>query len=171
MFVFVICSHFHYSNFSPKIPRSDLFDNAIRENSFLSSIFEDVALEIGFPDTKIGEKFEMVSNVIKSRDALGHDRQFFFLEAGGWDTHHNQLESHDEDMPDLNDAMTAFVAEMKDQELWNDVTLLEISDFGEWRCYLKKKLFPYCFNSLTLVYSIHSFIFLFLRTYNVCEFW
>lgn len=124
-----------------------MFDNAIRENSFLSSILEDVALETGFPDTKTGEKFEMVSNVIKSRDALGHDRQFFFLETSGWDTHHNQLENHDEDMTDLNDALDKFVKEMKDQELWNDVTLLEISDFGEWRCYLKKKLFPYCFNS------------------------
>lgn len=50
--------------------------------------------------------------------------------VGGWDTHSNQAMSDDVRIPELNDAMAAFVDEMKEQGLWDDIILFEISDFA-----------------------------------------
>lgn len=143
---------------------ADIFDNAIRENEYMGEILEDVELNTNFPNSHIGSQLRMVSSVMKARDSLGHDRQFFFVDTGmcvihyftktcvnyahqydmylysqmkytiiipgGWDTHSNQIESFDELIPDLNDGLESFVDEMKDQGLWDDVVLFEVSDFA-----------------------------------------
>lgn len=112
--------------------RSDIFDSAIRTNAYLSEILSDLASNTDFPSSGLGKRLSMVSNIMRARDSLGHDRQFFFVDGGAaYDTHSHQLESDDVRMQTLNDALEAFVDEMKDQGLWDDVTLMEISDFGE----------------------------------------
>jgi len=109
---------------------SDIFNSAIQENILYSEVLDEVAVNTVFPANSFGNKLKMISNVIKARDFLGHDRQFFFVKNHGWDTHGSQLETIDDKFPLLNDALAAFVEEMKDQELWNDVVFVEISDFG-----------------------------------------
>lgn len=137
-----LCSH-HY-HFFVKKSRSDIFDSAIRQNKYFSSVLDDVALNTIFPSSRFGQTLNMVATVMKARDSLGHDRQFFFVETGGWDTHSNQFASDDVRFPELNDALSAFVDEMKDQGLWDDVTLMEISDFGKFFCFvLCKMIFGY----------------------------
>ena len=62
--------------------------------------------------------------------AAGEERQVFFVSLGGFDTHASELESVAEKFAIVNEALTAFVDEMKAQGVWEQVALLEASDFG-----------------------------------------
>lgn len=53
-----------------------------------------------------------------------------FLFQTGFDTHSNVEERLDELFVHANGAIEAFVSEMKAADMWNNVTLIQTSDFG-----------------------------------------
>ena len=53
--------------------------------------------------------------------------QYLFL---GFDTHSNVEERLNSLFSDVNDALDAFSKEMKAMYIWNNVTLIQTSDFG-----------------------------------------
>lgn len=55
---------------------------------------------------------------------------FFFTELGGFDSHNNVEETLLSTMSELDAALEHFVAELKEQGLWNHVTIVTVSDFG-----------------------------------------
>lgn len=61
---------------------ADIFDSSIRENIYLGEILEDIELVTDFPNSNIGRQLEMTSTIMKAKDDLGNDRQFFFLNTG-----------------------------------------------------------------------------------------
>ena len=54
----------------------------------------------------------------------------YYASQGGFDTHAGQINAHDRLMGELNDALIAFVADLKQQGNFERVLLLTFSEFG-----------------------------------------
>ena len=110
---------------------SDIFDSSIRQTETLYNVLNSVTLDTSFPtNTEFVSSLAQVSKVIKARNEIGNDRQFFFINAGGWDTHSEQNDRFGNLMSGLNNGISAFKNEMKAQGNWDSVTLVMASDFG-----------------------------------------
>jgi len=95
------------------------------------STFQEVTAP--FPNTNLGRQLKQVARVIKKRGDLSINRQVFFVELGGFDTHQNQLNGQNSQnalFVQLSQAMRAFYDEMGVQGMQNNVTTFTLSDFG-----------------------------------------
>ena len=106
---------------------SAVTDSAMSANAVFQSNPYDPP---GFPATGIGNQLRQVARVIKKRTDLNINRQVFFVQLGGFDTHNNQLVTHNNLLFQLSQAMRAFYNEMVTQGLENKVTQFTMSDFS-----------------------------------------
>ena len=114
------------------LTRRNLLFQAISDSEQLVDSLENVELTQDYNDGggdymgKIGA----VSSLILTHEDRGTDRDVIFVEMGGWD-HHTQLKtSLSTEFQQLNTALEAFEAEMKAQNLWDQVTLVVASEFA-----------------------------------------
>jgi uncharacterized protein (DUF1501 family) len=56
--------------------------------------------------------------------------KIYYTSLSGFDTHNNQLQSHQRQLTILNDAIFSFYNDMKKHGLLNKVTLVVFSEFG-----------------------------------------
>ena len=61
-----------------------------------------------FPATNFGSRMRMIAKVIAAREALGLQRQTFFVSMGGYDTHDDILNDHGALMAELDSVLSAF---------------------------------------------------------------
>lgn len=106
---------------------SGITNSAMAANSALST-FQEVT--VTFPGTSIGNQLKQVARVIKKRTDLSLNRQVFFVQLGGFDTHNNQLNNQNNLLVQLSQAMRAFYEEMVAQGLGDKVTQFTMSDFS-----------------------------------------
>ena len=104
--------------------------DVVQRNEQLYKAQHSSRLTTKFPDTVVGRQLSLVSKIIKSNECRGADRDLFYIETGKYDHHKDTLAGLDNEFSLLNEALTSFVAEMKDQEKWDDVTIVVSSDFG-----------------------------------------
>jgi uncharacterized protein (DUF1501 family) len=71
-----------------------------------------------------------VARLIKTRDSLNINRQIFYVQIGGFDTHTTQVTNQSNLFGQVSQAMRWFWDEMGVQGMQNDVTLFTLSDFG-----------------------------------------
>jgi len=74
-----------------------------------------------------------ISNQLKDVARLiqaGFDTRIFFTGYGGFDTHSAQLPGHANLMTWLDNAVGSFAADMKAMGIWQDVTIVVVSEFG-----------------------------------------
>ena len=95
---------------------------------------QDVAaLPVGNYDTtqQIGRNFRDAAKIIKDM-ANRNDRgsTIIYLEAGGFDTHTNQLATLGPRLEPIFNAVATFVQDMKAFGKWNDVVINAYSEFG-----------------------------------------
>lgn len=109
---------------------SDMFNSSVVQTDTLSDALVDVSVSTVFPNTVLGRRLQQVASVMKARDKLGHDRQLFYVDDQGWDTHLDQNVQLPPKMRDLNSCIDAFKKEMKLQGLWDNVVFVMASDFG-----------------------------------------
>jgi uncharacterized protein (DUF1501 family) len=90
------------------------------------------ALTTQFPDTDLGHQLAMVAKLISVRSALGMSRQVFFVSAGNYDTHSDQLGNQTDNLTELSQAVSAFYNATKEPALniADNVTTFTASDFG-----------------------------------------
>lgn len=84
-------------------------------------------------NTSISRQLKQVAKLVKlNRDsaALSLNRQVFFVQQGGYDTHQNQIGDHNTLYNDLSLALNAFQLTMEDLGYGNRVTSFTVSDFG-----------------------------------------
>ena len=108
---------------------SDVTDSAMAANSVFQSNPYDPP---GFPTTNIGNQLRQVARVIRKRTDLSINRQVFFVQIGGFDTHNNQTlaNSHPGLLIQLSQAMRAFYDQMVAEGLGDKVTQFTMSDFS-----------------------------------------
>lgn len=125
----------------------DLFN--INEGSALVQVLNDATLEglritqtlsaattgtsslsTRFPATSLGRQLESVARIIKMRGELGVNRQIFFCSLGGFDTHINQLTTHETLLGQLGPALAAFHASTLELGVEQQVTAFTESEFS-----------------------------------------
>lgn len=89
----------------------------------------------GFPATVLGSQLKMVAQLIRARSTLGHRRDIFFVNLGGFDTHTNQLATHPALLAQVDDALDAFYQSTLtlgagNTDISRSVTTFTGSDFG-----------------------------------------
>ncbi|HMQ04147.1 MAG TPA: DUF1501 domain-containing protein [Pyrinomonadaceae bacterium] len=116
----------------------DLASNYIREASEVTDIAmaANTALQSSqdttqpFPNTGLGRQLRQVARLIKSRTSLNVNRQVFYCQIGGFDTHSNQITVQANLFTTFSQAVRAFYAELVAQGIENNVTTFTLSDFG-----------------------------------------
>lgn len=106
---------------------SHVTDLAMQANAALQ-VSQEVT--VTFPNTSIGLQLKQVARLIKKRLDLNVNRQVFYVQIGGFDTHTNQLNGQINLFGQFSQAMRAFYDEMVVQGVNNDVTTFTLSDFG-----------------------------------------
>ena len=110
---------------------SDLLLRALGENQLLYDAFTQTTLNASFTDSNyLSIQFEAVSKLIKNKNVRGIDRDVFYVETGGFDTHSNMISELDNRATEINDALGSFVMEMNAQGRWNDVVVVFVSEFA-----------------------------------------
>jgi uncharacterized protein (DUF1501 family) len=98
------------------------------------ALTSDVTLQTPFPDTQLGNQLKQVAKVIRVvslAPELSLNRQIFFCQLGGFDTHQDQLATHRSLLTQLGEAIQAFhKATVDDLMLENQITTFTLSDFG-----------------------------------------
>ncbi len=106
---------------------SHVTDQAMAANAALQSFQEVTAT---FPSTSIGLQLKQVARLIKKRTDLSVNRQVFFVQLGGFDTHNGQLAQQNTLFVQLSQAMRAFYDEMVVQGISDKVTQFTMADFS-----------------------------------------
>ena len=106
---------------------SAITDSAMAANAALASYQE---VTVGFPNTSIGRELKQVARLIKKQADLSVDRQIFFVERGGFDTHNNQLGTQSNNLIEVSQAVRSFYDEMVFQGMSSNVTVFLMTDFG-----------------------------------------
>jgi len=80
--------------------------------------------------TRLGNQLKMISKLIAGRNVLGNNRQIFFCQIGGFDTHQTLLASHGDLVTELNQSLAAFTVTLKALGVWDNVVTFTASDFN-----------------------------------------
>ena len=115
---------------------SSAYAQAVQANTIVSATTSVVDKYFVNPTTgaaltsDISRQLLRVARMIEARDTLGHAKQTFFVSQGGYDTHTNQLASHNNLYADLANALAGFYNALKALSLQDNVTAFTMSDFG-----------------------------------------
>ena len=102
-------------------------DSAMAANTALQTT---VDVTTTFPGTSIGNQLKQVARLIKNRAALQVNRQVFFVQLGGFDTHNGQVTNQNNLLIQLSQAMRSFYDEMVAQTIADKVTQFTMADFS-----------------------------------------
>ncbi|HCX55628.1 MAG TPA: twin-arginine translocation pathway signal [Sphingobacterium sp.] len=79
-----------------------------------------------YPDSVLGKDLKTISSLIKS----DINTQVYYLQIGSFDTHINQQQRQESLFHTINDAVEAFVDDLKKNGLFQHVMLMTFSEFG-----------------------------------------
>jgi uncharacterized protein (DUF1501 family) len=107
-----------------------VFQRGVGFSQALNSALATAKVNTSFPNTSLGQQLQTVAKIISIRQALGIQRQIFFCQIGGFDTHTNELTDQDALLGQLSPAIKQFY--LATQELLVDkaVTTFTASEFG-----------------------------------------
>lgn len=80
--------------------------------------------------TSIAQQLHQVARLVAARDSLGVQRQIFFVQLGGFDTHSDQINTQANLFQQLAPALAAFDQAMQTVGAGPQVTAFTVSDFG-----------------------------------------
>lgn len=109
---------------------SDTTQQAVDISAALSI---DPTLTTVFPNTDLGSQLQQVAKVMKlnlNTAELSLNRQIFYVETGGYDTHQDQLQNQSDNMVELSQALNAFYAATVELGISDRVVTFTLSDFG-----------------------------------------
>ncbi len=106
----------------------------LRRTALDAQVSSDRVLEItrrvksqaSYPKSQLGNSLALVGKLIGG----GMPTRIYYVSQGGFDTHNNQLGSHEKLMADLDGSLKAFVADLKAQGNFNRVFVMTFSEFG-----------------------------------------
>ncbi len=83
-----------------------------------------------FPASQLGDQLRTVARLIERREQLDMQRQIFFVAAGGFDSHDDQVLSQPALLGGISEAISAFYAATVEIGVADSVTTFTQSDFG-----------------------------------------
>jgi len=106
---------------------SEITGEAMQANAALQTSQE---VTVTFPNTSLGRQLKQVARLIKKRTDLSINRQVFFVQIGGFDTHNGQITTQATQLGQVSQAMRAFYEEMVVQGVADKVTQFTMADFS-----------------------------------------
>mmetsp|Transcript_97170 Transcript_97170/g.208410 ORF Transcript_97170/g.208410 Transcript_97170/m.208410 type:complete len:589 (-) Transcript_97170:194-1960(-) len=107
------------------------FGEAIDSSETLGTYLDNVTLQTQYThENKLEKQLHQVARLIATRDQRKAERDFFFVDFGGFDTHSDVSEVLDIKFKEIDDALRGFVAELEAQNVFDSVALFTGSDFG-----------------------------------------
>ncbi len=106
---------------------SHITDQAIQANQSLQTSQEVTEL---FPNSNFGSQLKQVARLIRKRTDLTVNRQIFYVQIGGFDTHTGQIAGQGSLHLQFSQAVRAFYNEMVTQGVSDKVTLFSMTDFS-----------------------------------------
>jgi len=88
------------------------------------------AKDSGVPRNGLSLQLNQVAKVLKLRSELNLERAGFALKLGGFDTHTDVGGTLSALMTDIDESLKIFKDELEAQNLWENVTIVTVSDFG-----------------------------------------
>lgn len=98
--------------------------------TFVDALASAEALPSSFSDAPFSAALRQIARVIAARDALGANRQTFFVTVGGWDHHDDVLDNQAAMLPAIDAGLLEFQTAMNAMGLADQVTTFTTSDFG-----------------------------------------
>jgi len=116
-------------------PYSDVFTQAFLDSIVTTENLGRVLLGAGLitnyaQNTGLQSSLYQVAKLIAARDARNAERDFFFVQTGGWDMHSNMKNSLANRFREIDDALRGFVAEMEAQHIWDSIVFITSSEFA-----------------------------------------
>jgi uncharacterized protein (DUF1501 family) len=109
----------------------DTMSNSIADAKALSAaLAKSTPLKTQFPKSALGAQLQQVAQIIQVQGDLGMRRQIFFCSLGGFDTHTNEINTHNTLYPELSPALSAFYDATQELGVAPDVTTFTESDFS-----------------------------------------
>jgi uncharacterized protein (DUF1501 family) len=110
----------------------ELFRRAIDNSQYLGKALEKApTITTTFPaQVPLAAQLKMVAKLISIRAELGAQRQIFFCTAEGYDTHGEQLATHQTLLRQLSQSLAAFYQATVELGVSTQVTTFTASDFG-----------------------------------------
>lgn len=96
----------------------------------LENVMDQYPEDPSIPDSSLGLQLRMVRRMMQAAPLLGHQRQVFFVNLGGFDNHSNQRGKHDNLLATIDTAVSAFHASLDTISLGDQVVTFSMSDFG-----------------------------------------
>ncbi|MFD2178285.1 DUF1501 domain-containing protein [Veronia pacifica] len=126
----------HYSNLYSRTVSESMRDSEFN-NARLKELTGDYSDpdDLEYDDSDMIANFESVIALMKAnrenaKGDLGYERQVFFINMGGFDTHGNMKERHPELLTTLAEGLDYFLKKLEDENLMKNVVTTTMSDFG-----------------------------------------
>ncbi len=105
--------------------------NSIESNENFNESIQNISpFNTSFSDHYFSQSMLMIARSIAAAEALGQERQTFFVQLGGFDTHDGLLEDHDSLLGILNNGLSEFFNALDEINMNDCVTTFTISDFA-----------------------------------------
>jgi uncharacterized protein (DUF1501 family) len=109
----------------------DTMSNSIADAKALANaLATSTPLKTQFPASGLGAQLQQVAQIIQVQSVLGMRRQIFFCSLGGFDTHTNEINTHNTLYPELSPALSAFYDATQELGVAQNVTTFTESDFS-----------------------------------------
>lgn len=110
---------------------NDTLSHSIADAKSLSdALAKATPLKTQFPKSGLAAQLQQVAQIIQVHDDLGMRRQIFFCSLGGFDTHTNEIATHNNLYAQLSPALAAFYDATQELGMASNVTLFTESDFS-----------------------------------------
>ncbi|MGR2664517.1 DUF1501 domain-containing protein [Vibrio campbellii] len=96
----------------------------------LQSVVDTYPEDTSIPSSSLGLQLRMVRRMMQAATDLGHQRQVFFVNLGGFDNHRSQRGRHDGLLETIDLAVSAFHRSLDALSLSEKVVTFTLSDFG-----------------------------------------
>lgn len=99
--------------------------NAMISSEQIQKLAGDYAPDAEYPGN-LGQKLKLIAQII----AGNFGTKLFYCEVGGFDTHANQVNQHEQLLGNVSNSIAAFLKDLSAKGLANKVTVMCFSEFG-----------------------------------------
>ena len=107
-----------------------MYDAYLTDRTLTEALSTVPPITTVFPDSDSADQMKMIAQLIAARSELGQDRQIFFAQVKGYDTHATQLSSHAALMTEMSETIKAFYDATVELGVEDQVTTFTASDFN-----------------------------------------
>ena len=118
--------HQNHHNENPVDYLYKTLSNTISSAEYIFKQSQTHPTKAEYPNSELGKNFKTIASLIFSEI----NTKVYYVSLGSFDTHVNQQAQQQRLFTEMNDAVTAFVKDLKNNNRFDDVMLMTFSEFG-----------------------------------------